>query len=272
MENDKIINGNCWVACFDILGFGNDVEQFPPEYVLEQYIKILEETEWSNVSHKWFSDCFVFYTKDDSESSFRSIDVALKFFFHRMFTLCIPMTGCLDIGKFYVDEGKGIFFGRSLVNAHRWVEGQDWIGFVLSEEVEKKIDEFKVKCPNGYWDEFKKYYLNYPVPCKKGVKKCKLLVYNLTIEPYVDNQKAEREQRTLWDCLGDMEAKAKTLLMEKTRREGIVDLEKCREYKNVIRKYKNTKKFLLYAYPALKEITKNGKCDSVNPWQSVSKK
>ena len=265
MENDKKKNGNCWVACFDILGFGNDVEQFPPEHVLEQYIKVLKETEWRDVSHKWFSDCFVFYTKDDSESSFRSIDVALKFFFHRMFTQCIPMTGCLDIGKFYVDEGKGIFFGRSLVNAHRWVEGQDWIGFVLSERVRKKIAEFKVKYPNGYWDEFKKHYLNYPVPCKKGIKR-KLLVYKLTINPYAGGQQAKLDRCTLWNCWGDMKAKARILL--KAKRKGINSIE----YKNVIRKYKNTKEFLLRAYPALKEITKNGKCDSVNPWQSVSKK
>jgi len=123
MECENIINGNCWVAYFDILGFKNDVKHFPPQGVLEKYIEVLKKIEKHNVKCKFFSDSFVFYTENDSDESFRRMNMALRFFFRAMFTQYIPMRGCLNVGQFYVDEEKGIFFGRSLIEAHNLAEG-----------------------------------------------------------------------------------------------------------------------------------------------------
>lgn len=250
MENDKIINGNCWVAYFDMLGFKDDVEHFPPEGVLEKYIEVLKEIEKHNVNCKFFSDSFVFYTEDDSETSFRGIDAALKFFFQKMFIRLIPMRGCLNVGQFYVDEEKGIFFGRSLIEAHNLAEGQNWIGFVFSEKVREKLNDFKAKYPNRYWDELEKHYLEYQVPYKKK-KKRSLLVYNLTVNPYLSNQQAKHDQCTLWNSLTTMEDIAFIHLNKR-----IVGLKKCPEHTNITIKYKNTKDFLLYVYPTLKGIVR----------------
>ena len=251
MENNKVINSNCWVAYFDILGFRNNVEHFPAEGVLEEYRKVLKEIERHNVNCKFFSDSFVFYTENDSEDSFRRIDAALKFFFSAMFNQYIPMRGCLNVGHFYVDEEKGIFLGRSLVEAHDLAEGQNWVGFILSEKVGERLYDFNAKDSKLYRDELKKHYVEYQVPFKKKMKRS-LLVFNLTIDPYLSNAQAQQYQSELLNSLDTMKYISIIHLRKRMKSKELIGLKKCHEYKNVNTKYKNTKDFLLYVYPTLK--------------------
>ena len=249
MENNKVINGNCWVAYFDILGFKNDVEHFPPEGVLERYIEILKEIKRYDVKDNFFSDSFMFYTEDDSETSFRRIDAALKLFFYNMFIRHIPMRGCLDVGQIYVNEKKRIFFGRSFIKAYHLAESQNWIGFVLSEKVRERIYDFKAENSDLYRDELKKHYLEYQVPCRKKIKyvfniirekeirERSLLVFNLTINPCQAEQEAEKSQRRLWKSLDTMESIARIHLNEEIKRGRIAGLKKHFEEKVLVFKY-----------------------------------
>jgi len=257
MKDSNIINGNCWVAHFDILGFRNIVEHFLPEGVLEVYEEVLKKIKEYNVNHKFFSDSFVFYTENDSKDSFSNIDWALRLFFEEMFCREIPMRGCLNVGPFYANEEKGIFFGRAHIEAYDLAENQNWIGFVLSGKVKEKLRDFKIDNGNSYLDVFKQYYyLEYEVPSKGKIKR-DLLAYNLNIGSSIDTRKATPQQCRLWSHLISMEGTARIHLNEKIKRKKIVGLVKCPVDRNTIIKYKNTKKFLLRVYPALKERMKN---------------
>ncbi|MCX5637809.1 MAG: hypothetical protein NTX52_08980, partial [Planctomycetota bacterium] len=98
MEAEKIINGNCWVAYFDILGFSNMVKSFHVEFVREKLQETRKESKQYNVNCKsiFFSDSFVFYTENDSQDSFRGISAASELFFQARFLEKIPMRGCLN--------------------------------------------------------------------------------------------------------------------------------------------------------------------------------
>lgn len=256
MENNKnIINGNCWVAYFDILGFRYIVKSFLPEFVRKEYKKALREIEKCNVicKSKFFSDTFIFYTENDSQDSYRRIRAASMIFFRVMFlrnkTPKFPMRGCLHVGQFYVEEEDGIFFGPALIDAYEWAEGQNWIGFVLSKKAREKLETYEsegFKLNNDQW------FLEYEVPYKKEPKR--LLTY--MVNPLDKNDDAIKlHQNRLWSALEEMESTARLMFLKENGNE-IIDLEKCPKYGKISTKYKNTRKFLLYAYPALKEKAK----------------
>jgi hypothetical protein len=255
-SNKNIINGNCWVAYFDILGFSKMVENFPVWFVLEEYKKALEKSKRSNIKckFKFFSDSFIFYTENDSQDAFSCIEGTSALFFQAMFLGRIPMRGCLNWEQFYADEENGIFFGPAQIEAYKLAEGQNWIGFVLSKKTMEKLTSFEsVGIKSGYKNRYKEY----KVPYNKDSKLRKLLAYNLNLLTTIGNTgQARNQQYQLWMALGDMEYKA-CLMLRKKKGNRIVNLKKCLEYKKITTIYKNTRKFMLCVYPALKEMTKN---------------
>jgi hypothetical protein len=258
-QDNKIINGNCWVAYFDILGFSKIVEIFPVCFVLEEYKKALEESKRSNIKckFKFFSDCFIFYTEDDSMDSFSCIEGTSALFFRAMFLKKelphFPMRGCLNWGQFYADEENGVFFGPAQIEAYKLAEGQNWIGFVLSEKTREKLISFEsVGIKSGY----KKRYMEYKVPYNEKPKLRNLLAYNLNLLTTIGNTgQARNEQYQLWKALDYMKYLALQMLL-KNKTDKSVDIEKCSEYKEIITKYDNTEKFMFWLYPALKEMIK----------------
>jgi hypothetical protein len=242
MENNKIINGNCWLAYFDILGFSNMVENFPVEFVKESYKKALKKGEQFNsrCKFKWFSDSFIFYIENDSLDSYRCIRTASILFFRDMFLKEIPMRGCLNVGQLYADEENGIFFGPALIDAHDFAENQEWIGFILSKEAREKIKDYELagfKTDNDYW--FQEY--NVPYKDKEKSKRYNLLVYKLNI---LNTEYSER----LWIALNIMERKAFLSLPKDKRNNNINTCSKC---KRIFTKYRNTEDYLLSLYPSL---------------------
>jgi hypothetical protein len=110
MGNKKIINGNCWIACCDILGFKKEILGFEQQssighldvFVKVPYNDILDalqrgEKEWNGrVFACWASDTFVFYTPDDSVQSFHAISAAAIHFCCRVIWHSIfPFRGAL---------------------------------------------------------------------------------------------------------------------------------------------------------------------------------
>ena len=107
--NQKIVNGNCWIAYFDLLGFRdflNDLKGHV-DCVAKRYEKIIASIEtyvksWrDSVGVIWASDSFVFYTFDNSPQSFTIINmVAQRFFVGRIWERKRGLQGetrCLQI-------------------------------------------------------------------------------------------------------------------------------------------------------------------------------
>lgn len=241
MKGNKIINGSRWIAYFDILGFSNMVESFPVWFVLKAYQEALKESETYNLCGKFifFSDSFIFYTKDDSQDCLRDISTVTAMFFQNMFNKYIPLRGCLNVGQFYTNEENGIYFGRALIEAYRLAESQNWIGFVLSKNTREKLERFESA---GLKSNIRGRFSEYKVPFKKEPEQCNLCAYKFNIYTSI----ADLEM-----TLGNMESSAITQLTSLKKARNIDDLKKCPEYKKIITKYENTKKYLV----ALKKET-----------------
>jgi len=182
MENSEIINGNCWVACFDILGFKKKILGFEKSHGVGKldrfanviYKEILDTLRRAKKDFQgtvytcWASDTFVFYTPEDSCTSFKLISAAAIHFVCRMI-LHSPTymhRGALGTGQFYVDKQNNIFLGSALIDSYEYAEKQNWIGFVVTPSAEKKIDDLEsmhsIQPHNLLYQ-----YQQYDVPVKK---------------------------------------------------------------------------------------------------------
>ena len=153
MVNDKIVNGNCWVAYLDLLGFQNEVLMFDhPEYpqaygvfVEEIYEDMLKSvSEWADdirIFCAWFSDTFLLCSSDDSYESFVSVAHRASYACSTLIMRHYLVRGALGSGRLYADHKRNIFVGSALINAYTFGEKQDWIGFVMTPEAPEKFNE-----------------------------------------------------------------------------------------------------------------------------------
>jgi hypothetical protein len=201
MEQEKIVNGNCWVAYFDILGFKNQIHPFRghlDSYVKVQYEEILQriEKDKQGVStftpdvHEYccFSDSFLFYASGDSIQSYLTIHFVATGFFHYMAIVQKrPITGAISVGDFYANKTKTIYLGEALNDAHTYAEKQDWIGLVLTPSARTKL-ESDGHDPFVFAHDFREY----DVPIKlrtfvNGVKRIEVGCEKLLAHRYEDS-------------------------------------------------------------------------------------
>lgn len=247
MNKNKLEYEERWVGYFDLLRFREIVEKYPLGYVLSDYIDALQEIylqkQELDVAHKWFSDTFLFYTKDSSPSSFWNIENACRLFYRKMFSKRIPLRGCLSIGDFYFNEERDVLIGPALVDAYYWAEEQNWMGYVLAPNTIRRIETLDA-AGQSLWEHFKsRSYAKYEVPYKKGKKgkKEKLWACTMNIYESSDNHKIKDLCR-LWNALIEMETIA---CVDVGGRENLGE--------NVKEKYRNTKDFMLTVFPELKK-------------------
>ena len=74
----------------------------------------------------------------------------------------IPLRGAISCERFFADFGQRMFFGRALVEAYQFGEGQDWIGLLLCPSAARRMDEI------GSWDRIRRYYRQVEIPWKRG--------------------------------------------------------------------------------------------------------
>jgi hypothetical protein len=155
MEYNQTINGNCWLVCFDILGFKERILGFEKTYgvgrlnrfadvIYKEILDTLQRAEkefQGRVYPCWASDTFVFYTPDDSRTSFTLISAAAIHFLCRMIrhSPSYMPRGALGSGQFYADRQDNVFLGSALIDAYEYAEKQNWIGFVVTPSAERKI-------------------------------------------------------------------------------------------------------------------------------------
>ena len=182
MEENKIVNGNCWLACFDVLGFKERILGFEKAYgvgnldcfadvIYNEALATLQQDvkNWlGKVYICWASDTFVFYTPDDSVESFNFISIAAINFLCRRIrkSPTLMMRGALGTGQFYVDKLNNIFLGSAIIDAYEYAEKQNWIGLVVTPSAEKKIRDIDSKL-NIQPHTLLYQYIQYDVPVKK---------------------------------------------------------------------------------------------------------
>jgi hypothetical protein len=71
----------------------------------------------------------------------------------------IPVRGSMSCDELYSDKSNLIFLGQALVQAHKYGERYNWIGFVISPSAEQKMKDNGLQLPllnYRQWDaEFK---------------------------------------------------------------------------------------------------------------------
>ncbi len=153
---DWIIS-DCWLACFDILGFKNLIDvgkdDFEALYIRAQYEEAIEHLQKKSdnfsytpghIDYCWFSDTFLMFCPDDSPGSYAMIQAAAKHFIYSCISLPIPLRGAITVGPLIRSQDKRSFIGKGFLEAFQYAEDQDWIGLILTPTAIKKIESYGV--------------------------------------------------------------------------------------------------------------------------------
>lgn len=143
---DSKLTAKRWVGYFDLLG----VKQiYKTKYPIQIFVAISSAAEkckemaeaWGNVGYAWFSDTFIFFTNDDSTESLKTIENISRWFVYNLIVNYIPVRGAISCDIFYADRENNIFFGEALLEAYKYGEAQDWIGFILCPSAEEGLKQ-----------------------------------------------------------------------------------------------------------------------------------
>jgi len=242
MKETKIINGNCWVACFDLLGFENRVNDFVEQngeghldvFVKVYYKDVLEEAKRRVKQHKkllaeinyvWFSDTFLFYIPIDKKGyAAIAIDSLARIFFVGCIWQRFVLRGALSAGEFYSEPEENIYVGPALIDAYRYMEKQEWIGLVISPKARFELAKINL-CPP---DRGK--YIEYDVPVKTKEKNI-----NSEVELKLETEKLFSFKMQIYQQVEER--------IREMQRETKTKLSKM-EYDKVKAKYENSLKFI----------------------------
>ena len=87
----------------------------------------------------WFSDTYIIYSKDDSLEEFSYVEQTARLFFQDLILKRIPVRGAITHGYLYSQLQQNVFVGPALIDAHRYAEGQDWLGLLVTPAVGKRL-------------------------------------------------------------------------------------------------------------------------------------
>jgi hypothetical protein len=146
---DQSKAGRKWLSYFDLLAWSKFCENADLKTVFKVYQFVLRKLDeiakgWPKIRRAWASDTFVFYACDDSPDAFQTIEHISRWFEALMLKEEIPIRGALACDDFYTDEASRVFLGNAIVEAHKYAEGQDWIGFILTPSAERRALELSL--------------------------------------------------------------------------------------------------------------------------------
>jgi len=157
MKNHKIINGNCWVAYFDILGFkkllediirNSSLEAFVQTHYLSLLDKLKRDVYWpDHIVYTWASDSFVLFTFTKENSvRFNCLLQSAGHFFADLIQDRWSLRGAISYGEFYADTEKFIFVGPALIDAYEYAEKLEMLGLVVTPIARDRLQ----KVQSGY--------------------------------------------------------------------------------------------------------------------------
>lgn len=130
---------NRWFCYFDLLGFSNLVHSSSINRVIRTYGEVLDEIEKiagpnkkGGVYYSWFSDTFIMYSRGPSPEEFVRLEQAGRLFFQKLIMKKVAVRGALTFGKLYSHLRRNVFVGPALIDAYKYGECQNWLGFLLT--------------------------------------------------------------------------------------------------------------------------------------------
>ncbi|MCW8196040.1 hypothetical protein F6455_14700 [Proteobacteria bacterium 005FR1] len=132
----------------DLLGFAKQVRSKSIHQILPLYEKALDSINASQadkgkhgISFSWFSDTFIIFSKSDTAHEFSLVEQAGRLFFQKLIINEIPVRGAISCGDLYSQLERNVFIGPALIDAYRYGEGQDWLGFVLAPSAIRQLGQ-----------------------------------------------------------------------------------------------------------------------------------
>jgi len=112
-----------WVSYFDLLGTSELIKTKDWISISTCYEKAVENCTKDpgfkpKVEKMWFSDTFLFYSTDNTPSSFSTIEAASRWFVFFFILDGIPVRGAMTYGDIYANKENNIFFGPALIEAY----------------------------------------------------------------------------------------------------------------------------------------------------------
>jgi hypothetical protein len=145
-------NQDKWLAYFDILGFSALLEEQGLIGALSVYEMCVDEVQshskrYPKLSFAYFSDTFLIYGPDDSQSSMAAVEQSARWFFNILLLKRVPFRGALACGEFLAEPAQNLFIGKALVEASRLGEKYNWIGYVLTPSAVSRLEALKLPAP-----------------------------------------------------------------------------------------------------------------------------
>jgi hypothetical protein len=123
-----------------------NIEQVIPLYkeALEHLKKQAQPKKRLGLIYSWVSDTFIIYSRDDTEKEFAHVEQVARLFFQNLILHRIPVRGALTHGSLYSQSAENIFVGPALIDAYNYGEKQQWVGFILTPSVFKRLESSSV--------------------------------------------------------------------------------------------------------------------------------
>lgn len=137
-----------YIAYFDLLGIREYHRNKSWIQIYARYEDVVErasdDSTYRNdlIEKVWFSDSFIFLTRDNTKESFLALEQFSRKFIYFCLSSRVPLRGAISYGESYFDSENNILFGSPLIEAYEIGEGQDWIGLVYCKSAEEKIISF----------------------------------------------------------------------------------------------------------------------------------
>lgn len=145
-----------WFCYLDLLGFTSLVHDKNIERVIPLYKQALEHLKEQakpkkrlGVIYSWFSDTFIIYSRDDTEREFSYVEQVGRLFFQKLILHNIPVRGAITHGALYSQSSENIFVGPALIDAYNYAEKQAWLGFILTPNVFKRLENTPLSLEKG---------------------------------------------------------------------------------------------------------------------------
>jgi hypothetical protein len=136
-----------WFCYLDLLGFSELVMSRSIDRVLPLYERALAQVRKGSkarrqhgIYYSWFSDTFIIFSRTDSPEDFSNLEQAGRLLFQYLIREHIPVRGAISCGNLYTQQERNVFIGPALIDAHKYGEGQDWIGFALAPSAIEQLE------------------------------------------------------------------------------------------------------------------------------------
>jgi len=164
---------NRWFCYLDLLGFKDLVRTADVGRVIELYDDVIAKLEAGahakkslGISYSWFSDTFILFSRGETLQEFTFLEQAGRLFFQRLILSDIPVRGALSHGKLYSNLERNIFIGEALIEAYEYGEKQNWLGFLLTPSVHRRLSgsELDVRSRYNYRPVLRKGIVTHQMP------------------------------------------------------------------------------------------------------------